>query len=233
MTIRAPIIASFAALLLSASAPGAFAQAKGGQVSQPLPIDAPACGSVPRDGERQTCQCPDGFAQGRIWGSNPYTADSNLCTAALHAGMIGTGGGVVQVVGRPGSDAYPASTRNGVASGSWGSFGRSFEVLTFDDMVPDPGAALPACGTLPREAEALRCACDPDAGAGGVWGSGPYTADSDICTAARHAGVIGAGGGPVRVLRAAGLDWYSASTVNGVATSGYGSYGSSFVFDRN
>jgi hypothetical protein len=71
-------------------------------------------------------------------------------------------------------------------------------------------------------------ACDGKCGGGSVWGSGPYTGDSDICSAAQHAGVIGESGGVFKVTNAPGCDSYTGSTANGVTTSGYGSYGSSF-----
>lgn len=63
--------------------------------------------------------------------------------------------------------------------------------------------------------------------AGSVWGSGPYTADSCACRAARHAGVIGASGGLFKVSKSAGRDNYAGSDRNGIASLAYGSYGSS------
>ena len=68
---------------------------------------------------------------------------------------------------------------------------------------------------------------------GSVWGAGPYTADSDVCAAARHAGVIGADGGPVTALAVPGLSAYSASSANGITTGSWGGYDRSMVFDRN
>ena len=91
----------------------------------------------------------------------------------------------------------------------------------------------PLCGILPEGVERQSCACLAGEGTGAVWGSGPYTADSDICTAALHAGAVGAGGGTVTVIRIGGLEAYSGSAANGVTTEGWSSYGSSFVFDMN
>jgi hypothetical protein len=68
--------------------------------------------------------------------------------------------------------------------------------------------------------------------AGSVWGSGPYTADSCICLAARHAGAIGANGGTFRVSAAAGLEMYVSSTAHDITTSSYGTYGASVVISK-
>ncbi|MGF1625715.1 MAG: LCCL domain-containing protein [Alphaproteobacteria bacterium] len=75
----------------------------------------------------------------------------------------------------------------------------------------------------------LSCTCPGNAD-GNVWGSGPYAADSAICVAARHAGVVGAGGGEIQVAGTTGCERYIGSTANGIATYGWDDYGVSFVF---
>ncbi len=66
---------------------------------------------------------------------------------------------------------------------------------------------LEVCGVIPDESEVFRCDCTAEAmGGGPVWGSGPYTADSNICSAALHAGMIGPEGGVVLVARTEGLE---------------------------
>jgi hypothetical protein len=102
--------------------------------------------------------------------------------------------------------------------------------FTFEGAVtPDP---LPDCGPL-GEAEELACFCQPGAPQGEVWGSGPYASDSDICTAARHAGVITTGGGNVRVLRAPGQDSYAASIAAGIHAADHGPANASFIIIPN
>jgi len=77
--------------------------------------------------------CPAGcVARGEIagvWGTDIYTLDSAVCTAAVHAGAISDAqGGAVLATWLAGQDEYPESTRNGVSSSAWGSWGDSFRV---------------------------------------------------------------------------------------------------------
>jgi hypothetical protein len=66
-----------------------------------------------------------------VWGTDTYTDDSSVCTAAVHAGLITlASGGPVTFEMRPGLDSYEASTRNGIASRSWGVWSSSFVFVT-------------------------------------------------------------------------------------------------------
>ena len=57
---------------------------------------------------------------------------------------------------------------------------------------------------------------------GSVWGTGPYTSDSCVCRAARHAGVIGPSGvGVFKVNLTQGKDQYEAGLANGIQTAEY------------
>lgn len=194
---------------------------------------AQECGAYPVGEASYACACPAGFSQGSVWGSGPYTADSSVCTAALHAGAIGPEGGKVIALAAGPGETFTGSEANGVATGDWGSYPNSFvfEVAGLAVEVTEGGA----CGMYPLEAETYACSCDAAAVAAGgaVWGSGPYTADSDICAAAVHAGVIDAAGGMVTALRTAGLEGYRGSAFNGVETFDWGAYDASFVFDYN
>jgi hypothetical protein len=62
-----------------------------------------------------------------VWGTDTYTADSSICTAALHAGKITRDrGGIVTIELRPGEAVYTGSLRNGVQSTDYGAYGRSY-----------------------------------------------------------------------------------------------------------
>ncbi len=65
--------------------------------------------------------------------------------------------------------------------------------------------------------------------AGTVWGTGVYTDDSPLATAAVHAGVLQNGqSGIVKVTILKGQASYTGSTRNGVATSSYSSFSGSY-----
>jgi hypothetical protein len=71
-----------------------------------------------------------GNAGGSVWGSDVYTCDSTLATAAVHAGMLKAGQtGVVRVKIVPSPMAYQGSTRHGVSSSSYGAFAAAYEFV--------------------------------------------------------------------------------------------------------
>lgn len=173
-----------------------------------------------------TCTCPAGTPTASVWGTGIYTDDSSVCAAAQHAGAIGAGGGTIVVSPRPGEASYAASTSNGVASLPYGSWTGSFVVSAGKggDTCPDTFTAYRGTSTV------LTCSCPGGGATGSVWGSGIYTDDSSVCTAALHAGAIGPTGGSVTVQAVGGQDSYTGSTNNGVSTSDYGSWSGSFQF---
>ena len=73
--------------------------------------------------------------------------------------------------------------------------------------------------------------CSEDVGESEVWGSGPYSDDSSICSAAVHAGRISAArGGRVRIEIVGGRSSYRGSSRHGVESLDYGSWPGSFTF---
>lgn len=71
-----------------------------------------------------------GVGQGSVWGSNPYTADSTLGAAAVHAGVLKVGEtGVVKIRVKADVGGYAGSTKNGVTTGNWGPFQGCYEVI--------------------------------------------------------------------------------------------------------
>jgi hypothetical protein len=79
------------------------------------------------EGERIAFVCPPDGEPDTVWGTDVYTTDSSVCTAAVHAGLItfDEGGDVVIEI-RPGEDEYESSERNGVRSRGWEQWGVSF-----------------------------------------------------------------------------------------------------------
>ncbi len=92
---------------------------------------ATATGFRGRNGERFSFACePKGTLARSVWGTGVYTDDSSVCAAGVHAGLITFArGGTVVIEIRPGRSSYTGSTRNGVSSKSYGSWGGSFVLV--------------------------------------------------------------------------------------------------------
>lgn len=70
-----------------------------------------------------------GAVEGSLWGTDIYTADSALATAAVHAGAVKAGEtAVVRVTVMPPLAQYQGSVRNGVTSHDFGRFGAAYRV---------------------------------------------------------------------------------------------------------
>ncbi|MEM1042536.1 MAG: LCCL domain-containing protein [Bacteroidota bacterium] len=78
------------------------------------------------NGARYRFDCPANGTLRTVWGTDLYTDDSSICTAAVHAGEITQAGGSVVIEIRPGAESYTGSERNGVTSSNWGQWSGSF-----------------------------------------------------------------------------------------------------------
>jgi hypothetical protein len=192
-----------------------------------------------------------------VWGTGTYTSDSAVCMAAVHAGKFTfMQGGMVKIDRQPGLADYQGSTQHGVESSEYGDFDDSFSFalvvvgnghgVGLGNSINDWFSARGMYGggswasgseTWKMTAQHLRGAngakvgfhCDGSGRGNRVWGTGPYTDDSSICTAAVHAGKITfAKGGDVTIQISAGKRSYAGSNKNGVTTRTYGSFGGSF-----
>jgi LCCL domain len=84
-------------------------------------------------GEEFTYDCPpaDESRLDTIWGTDIYTDDSSVCTAAVHAGVITVeDGGEVTIEIAPGEESYEGTEQNGIESSPYGPWGGSFVVVT-------------------------------------------------------------------------------------------------------
>ncbi len=199
-------------------------------------------------GQALRCVCTIRQIRGSVWGSGRYTSDSSICRAARHAGVISRAGGMVRVYAGGSCRRFDGSVRNGVSTGRWGPYRRTFgfhyplprcaeQVATGGEGGDDSGggATLAAC---PRNMKirflpagrALRCSCAPHQMVGSVWGTRRYTADSSVCKAARHAGVVGPNGGNVSVFKGGGCRSFLGTIRYGIRTGRWGAYPNSFAF---
>ncbi len=163
-----------------------------------------------------TDQQVTGTTSGSVWGTDIYTADSNVGKAAVHVGLITSGQtATIRVCSLPGQSSYTGSTRNGVTTSSYGSWGNSYSLL----LVP----------TCPSSSTSYTDEKVTGSTSGSVWGTDIYTSDSNVGKAAVHAGLLSAGEtATVRVCSLPGQSSYTGSTRNGVTTSSWGSWGSSY-----
>ncbi len=230
MSLRS--VLHFAVLAVLALAAPALAQ-----------TNAPAGASCPANAQGLsaetdcTCAAADLATPRTVWGTDIYTDDSHICSAARHAGVIGANGGAVRVSPRAGLQSYRGSVRNGVTSSDYGPWQRAFTVAA-------PGGKSTAAQVDPNQCPAnfqgwrnrtdiVTCNCAADQMTQGtVWGTDVYTDDSSICRAALHAGAITAAGGAVRMQRVPGRQSYAGSTRNGVTTQNYGPWEGAFSFAK-
>jgi hypothetical protein len=108
------------------------------------------------EGARATVSCPANCSAGAsVWGTDVYTDDSNVCAAAAHAGAIDLArGGSFVVSILPGSTSYVGSARHGVTSRNWGSWRRSFAIVSASSgPAPTAPASSGATATVTSDAE--------------------------------------------------------------------------------
>ena len=191
-----------------------------------------------QNGTEVKFDCPAGGTLDTVWGTETYTDDSSVCSAAVHVGLITVeDGGKVTIEIQPGQDAYEAGEANGVISEYYGTWDGSF---TFPDAPPGSGefAAPPASWSQTASGLQVGDSRTLDCSAGGtiasVWGTDVYTSDSSICTAAVLEGLITVEDGGVVVVDVVdGEDSYVGSTANGVTSQDYGAYAPSFEFPED
>jgi LCCL domain len=71
-----------------------------------------------------------GATNGSVWGTDLYTADSNLASAAVHAGVLKVGQTKVvhvKIVAAP--PVFQSSTRHGVSSSAYGFYPGAYQVM--------------------------------------------------------------------------------------------------------
>jgi|GEM_PF-1037714 len=189
-----------------------------------------------------TCMCAPKDATGSLYGSHPYTTDSSICKAAKHAGILKDAPVSVTAKKVSGCDTYLGTEANGVKSSKWGKYPESFGFASKGAIeCPKAGAAaapaapVAAAAKCPSNFKAagkdeITCSCEPAAATGSLYGAGPYTTDSSICKAAKHAGILKDAAVTVTAKKAPGCPKYLSTEANGIKSSGWSSYPASFVF---
>jgi hypothetical protein len=187
-----------------------------------------------QNGQRFRYTCHAGGPLYKAWGTDVYTDDSSVCTAAVHAGLItlNTGGSVVIEI-RPGQDSYVGYLRNGVRTGSYDRWSGSF-VFTGERAVNGTQTTTnwdtTASNHRGQNGQRFTYICPANGSPHNVWGTGIYTDDSSVCTAAVHHGLIGLNGGTVAIEIRPGQSSYRGSYNHDVQSQKYGAFSGSFMF---
>jgi hypothetical protein len=188
-------------------------------------------------GKRFIYVCPPDGTENPVWGTKTYTDDSSVCTAAVNYGLITIeSGGTVTIEMRAGLASYPGSMRNGTTTSSYKSWDSSFTFVgqpIYNTDVGYGGGSWDADASDFRGQNGQRYlyVCPPGGSAGDIWGTGTYTDDSSVCTAAVHVGRITlAKGGYVTIEVQPGASSYTGSTQNGITSEDYGPWTGSFTF---
>ena len=176
-----------------------------------------------------TFVCPAMTTYRDIWGTDVYSYDSPICTAAVHAGTLqpGVPGQVTIRVGAA-TELFRESVRNNVTSLPYGPADTTYSFIgnnepgqidwhTTYNIAPDDFHA-PITVLCPANGS-------PDAlKNGSLIGTNVYRWDSAICVAAVHAGVITLGtGGTVTVTLQPKQEVLEPSERNGVSSDRWSS----------
>lgn len=194
-----------------------------------------------RVGESFVVQLTAQDSAGAVWGTDTYTDDSAVATAAVHAGVLKSGEtGQVRITILPGQESYAGTERNGITSLSYHSWGGSFRIeraetpkptATIDvtEIAEDPGNLM-AHVTRVGGTHLFRVTGSND---GPVWGTDVYTSDSDLSTAAVHSGVLKEGeAGIVKATILEGQFSYPGTERNGVTSNSWESWNASYRLER-
>ena len=206
----------------------------------PTTWEANAASLNGKDGDTFAVTCSPGGTAHSVWGSDIYTADSSICTAAVHSGLITyEQGGAVTIELRPGRSIYGCSERNGVTTSDYGSYQHSFVFKTAntealvreaDEQTPVRWNTSTAMIGGAETGKTYKFKCPAGGKESNVWGTDIYTADSSICNAAVHAGRLTMeSGGSVTIELRPGESSYKGTIRNGIKTNDYPAYGRSFV----
>ena len=131
----------------------------------------------------------------------------------------------------PSIDSYLASIQHGLQSG--GSDQPAPGSFVFAD-VPAPSWATAPTNHRGAIRRRFVYTCSPFGRPLPVWGTGVYTDDSSVCTAAVHMGIIRyETGGKVTIEIRPGRASYRGSVQNGVVSDSWDSWPGSFVFVKS
>lgn len=170
-----------------------------------------------------------GTPWGSVWGTGPYSDDSDLGTAAVHSGLLKIGElKFVAIRFLPEQPEFAGSAAYGITTNAYGSFRGAYEILgsgirhtQYPTETGQPAGEPVNVIVVGNPAE------------GSVDGTDIYTSLSYLGATAVHCGLLEPGEvGLIRVESLPGLEEYQPSTRNGVTSLYHGPWPESIRLKR-
>jgi len=155
-------------------------------------------------------------AAGDVWGSNPYTCDTDLCRVGIHANQINENGGLYIIAYGGAYINFLPSQKNGILSNAWDSHDIHFLVANKNNADFDlESISFNKCGFYIGKCRGKSNGC---CYGGVVFGTNPYHHDSNLCNSALHSGIINEKGGSFLIQSSGPLNRFNGSTSNGITS---------------
>lgn len=202
----------------------------------PTPLSPPELWALTAENHRDNIndvfryQCPPGGTASVIYGLGMYAINSSVCTAAVHWGLFTIeDGGSATIEILQAIDHYPSVSANGLLSLDAEAGAASFMFVPENaPSGPWSGTAVVYRGEIGQKHD---YDCPPGGSASPIWGTGLYTDDSSVCTAAVHAGLITfEQGGIVTIKIRPGREDYRGTVQNHVVSGNWAISSGSYVF---
>lgn len=85
----------------------------------------------------------NGCSDGDVYGDNPYSQDSHMCTSARHSGVIDQSGGFFEVKNIGNIPSFNSSSKNGITTMTWDQWSAvTIHFSSFNTHKPLPGCGV-------------------------------------------------------------------------------------------
>ena len=179
-------------------------------------------------GTRFVFVCPAAGRKDQVWGTDIYTDNSSVCSAALHAGaIVYENGGIVTIEHLPGRGVVHRLDAERDHERRLGRVPRQLQDRRARSRAAtSPGVKMGGAGWTAsatrfrgQNGAKYRYICPGNAGLGSVYGTNTYTDDSSVCAAAVQLGLFTrATGGRVTIQIAPRQSSYPGTVANGVSS---------------
>jgi hypothetical protein len=186
------------------------------------------CGTIGREQRIRVV----GSAFGYGWGSGPFTDDTFVGFAAVHAGILQpdqVGEVILKCEGE--QNLFVGSVSNAVATQNFGYWGASYSLTAAPTPVSEAcsGSCIHTKCIITGTRHYITVTGYADSQ---IWGTDKYSDDSPVGMAAVHAGLLNAGQTKQLVATCSGsVDELVSSTANGVTSNSFGFWGYTYSLE--